>query len=228
MAKKRARKKRPRKSTYGKAPRKQLSTTRRLPAKLIARRKKLRDNEHRAECAAASSMATSALSVVFNNSIGRELGVLRNQLTEARLVCPVLFAVEGDWFSHRIDERGSQEPHVNFEYLGRSQAGRSPCRVGLCMEEGETAGCGRGPTGHVTPAGWLKFRQVCRNHRGLGEHYGAIRGGFRDACDAWPASDHMAYGKNGEYDENVVCLPPEKCAGFRRYVERDESESGES
>ncbi|KAJ1460911.1 hypothetical protein M885DRAFT_508370 [Pelagophyceae sp. CCMP2097] len=160
--------------------------------------------------------ARRALSVVLAHETtpaARDVDTLRSQVAEARAACPALFAVVGDLFSHAIQDGRCDDSHVFFRYAGRSEAGSSGCKAGLCCDE-RTRSCGAGP--HVTPAGWLLFEQFCCNHRGVyGGSYGSIDGGLRDVIDAWPMSEYRAFDKDGNYDETVICLPPAMCYCMR-------------
>jgi len=73
----------------------------------------------------------------------------------------------------------------------------------------------RGPPhdGPQTPKNWLVFQHV--DGTGFGNYYGAVNGGVRDVIGAWPMSDYRVYCKHGNFNEDVFCLPPEKCYCFR-------------
>ncbi|GMI06056.1 hypothetical protein TrVE_jg5697 [Triparma verrucosa] len=119
-------------------------------------------------------------------------------------------------FEHRRDERmQSYDPDL-FEYLGRTASGGKPHVT-------------RHGTVTVT-AGWLMFKHI--DGTGFGNYHGAVNGGVRDVIFAWPMSEYWVSNDEGFYDENVFCLPPEKCYCFRKeepYKEdEDDDEEEES
>jgi hypothetical protein len=122
-------------------------------------------------------------------------------LKEANEACPVLFATKGDIFTHpRLDGICDMEPEV-FEYLGRTfQSGKEPS---------------------ATLPGWIIFRHV-DGPWGIEGGHGAVNGGVRDVMGAWPMNEYRVYDDNGEYEHGVMCLPPEKCFGFRLPMEYDD------
>ena len=141
-----------------------------------------------------------ALRVVLNcqessetAELRREVTALRSSLEEAKIACPVLFAREGDLFDHRRDDSVTLETEV-FEYLGRTT--------------------GSGKESHVTPPGWLIFKHV-DGAWGIEDGFGAINGGVRDVIGAWPQSAYRVYDDDGNFENGVMCLPPEKCYCFR-------------
>jgi hypothetical protein len=137
---------------------------------------------------------------------------LRRKLAEAEAACPAIFAEIGDMFEHRRDERMQNYELDVFEYVGRT-AGSSVSHATR-----------HGPV--TVAAGWLIFKHI--DGSGFGDYYGALNGGMRDVINAWPESDYWVYDDEGEYDENVFCLPPDKCYCFRKLEEyMDEEEDDE-
>ena len=144
------------------------------------------------------TLANEALSVALGHLELEELTDLRatqDKLREARLACPVLFADEGDLFSHRLDERMQSYDEDVFEYVGRT------VKIDAVSAE------------RVTPAGWLIFRHM--SGAGISGNGIALNGGVRDVIGAWPIDKYHLYDHNGQFDRKVFCLPPEKCYCFR-------------
>lgn len=156
-----------------------------------------------------------ALRVVLNCHESSETAELRREVTalrssldrleEAKMVCPVLFAREGDLFDHRSDDRRETETEV-FMYLGR------------------TVGSGTQP--YVTPPNWLIFKHV-DGAWGIEDGFGAINGGVRDVIGAWPQSAYRVYDDDGNFENGVMCLPPEKCYCFRFHEEMFDDDDDE-
>ena len=164
----------------------------------------------------ADARAIAALSVALSEGINQAVARVGRddaKLAEARLGCPSLFAEGGEVFEYRLnamegDGRGIPEL---FEYIGRTTGGGSaPCSGRLC------GNCGKGR--HVTPSNWPFFR-YCERSFQPGCNPTRIRGSdersMRAVIDALPSADYNVYNDDGSYDEDLICLPPEKCYGFR-------------
>ena len=154
-----------------------------------------------------------ALRIVLGVAEVAEMARLRRRLrqleavaADAKIVCPVLTAMQGDLFTHHtMDANHAHWDEDVFEYVKR------------------TDGSSR------TPAGWLVFRHIAGG-RGICA-YGCnagTNGGMRDAIGAWPLTDYYDYKADGSYDEDEIALPLDMCWGFRPVREYDdEEESGE-
>ena len=145
----------------------------------------------------------AALRLVLGVAELQELAQLRRRVQEleadaalvadAKVVSPVLFAVQGDVFTHHtMDANHANRDEDEFEYLGRADGSSQ------------------------TPAGWLLFRHlgVGRGICAYGSHSGC-NGGMRDAIGAWPLTSYFNYEQDGTYDEDEIALPLEMCWGFR-------------
>lgn len=145
----------------------------------------------------------AALRLVLGVAELQELAQLRRRVQEletdaalvadAKMVSPVLFAAQGDVFTHHtMDANHGDWDDDEFEYLGRADGSSQ------------------------TPAGWLMFRhlEVGRGICAYGCQYGT-NGGMRDAIGAFPMKRYFNYKQDGTYDENEIALPLEMCWGFR-------------
>jgi hypothetical protein len=132
---------------------------------------------------------------------------VEDQLEEAKVACPALFAKKGDIFSHRQNDGYQQSFDCELEYLGRTQGGQRECSKELCDN------CGRNGSVHVTHKGWLMFKDLDAFNAPMnrGAHWG-----MRHIIDAWPMADYYAYAPDdGSYDERIIALPPAKGFAMR-------------
>ena len=165
----------------------------------------------------AMNTTDGALRIVLGVAEVAEMARLRRRVQQleadaedAKIVCPVLAAAQGDRFTHHtMDANHADWDEDEFEYVGR------------------TDGSSR------TPAGWLVFL-----HLGVGRGIcaygcnGGTNGGMRDAIGAWPLTKYYNYQPDGSYDEDEIALPMDMCWGFRRaqdyeHEPEDQEEGGE-
>ena len=119
-------------------------------------------------------------------------------MQDARDMCPLLSAQPGDLFSHPRHDGIHDLPPEIFEYLGRAT--------------GEPTA---GPL--ATPKGWLLFRWV-DGPWGIGGGHGAVNGGVRDACGAFPIDKYVLYRPDGSYDHCAeMALPPDRTRCFEPF-----------
>jgi hypothetical protein len=151
-------------------------------------------------------------------------------LEEARIVAPILFAEVGDVFTHDAADRFHDI--AVFRYRGRTSG---ELRDSVLERHSTLTGekyrlsaeyiathiktrrsesiAAREAIGSAVPKNWLRFEHI---EDGA---FFVTTGGVRDAWHAWPLGDYYEFDNEGRYDENIVCLPLEKCYGFRPYFE---------
>lgn len=148
---------------------------------------------------------------------------LEAQLADAKDACPLLVAKKGDLFEHNRSDSMTWEigPDI-FEFIGRTKVEvTAPCKKGFCPCWNSKAN----KNGHKTPVGWIILKHVKGSGCGISGNHGAVNGGVRDAIGAWPIADYCVFkNSDGDYDEDVFCLPPSKCGGFRIAKQMDEGD----
>lgn len=126
---------------------------------------------------------------------------VEGRLEEAKVACPALFAKKGDVLAHMQNDGSQESFDCQLEYLGRTQGGQRECSKDLCEN------CGRNGSVHVTPKGWLMFKDLDAWNASMNR----INMGMRDVIGAWPMANYYAYAPDDDsYDERIIALPPAK------------------